>query len=137
MFNCPHSPQCTSRGPHPPPHGPRTFTQLELDEELVRNEAIQSFTNNLLEFLEEAPGETLDDTVAKLEAIKNMLEPEKDDTKESEFDKIIAEVKITKEAIEKINNEQHEYDEDYFKDIEDDLPRHYWGGEDAIANSFL
>ena len=38
-------------------------------------------------------------------------------------------VKTTKEALENIHKNNYE-DYDYFEDI-DDLPRHYWGGEDG------
>ena len=125
LLICPHSPQCTLREPCPPPHGPKTLQQVELEEELDRKEAIQSVTESLLEFMQE-PDDTLDDTVAKLEAIKPLLEPDVDLNKESQIDKLIEEVKMMKEAI-KI----------YFEDMEDGLPRHYWGGEDASELIFL
>ena len=132
---CPHSPQCTFRGPRPPPHGPKTFKQVELEEELARNEAIQSVTESLLEFMEQEPNDTLDDTIAKLEALKSLLEPDNDETKESEIDKLIAEVQIMKEAIE--NMHKDDYDEEDFEDMDDGLPRHYWGGEDASELMFF
>ena len=84
-------------------------------------------------FMKQEPGETLDDTIKKLEALKTMLEPTNDDeTKESEFDNLILLVKSTKEAIETLVNTEDEYDKEYLDNLFDDgLPRHYWGGEDG------
>ena len=86
------------------------------------------------------PRDSLDYTVDKLEALKAMLEPEKEnetETRESSLDELIQEVKATKEAIADLNNEE-EFDDDYFEDMLDqDLPRHYWGGPDGNELIFI
>ena len=132
-YTCPHVPQCILRGPRPPPIGPRTLKQSETDKELFKNEAVQIFMDHVRKFMKQEPGETLDDTVAKLEALKRMFEPVSDpETEESEFDDLIKLVKSTKEAIETLQNSEDEYDEEYFEGlVDDDLPRHYWGGDDG------
>jgi DNA repair exonuclease SbcCD ATPase subunit len=38
---CSHPPQCTSRAPYPPPHGPPTFTQFEHQDELEARDALE------------------------------------------------------------------------------------------------
>ena len=129
---CDHTPQCILKPPSPPPHGPRTQKQSELDIIIAKHEAYESFAKYVLEFMEEEPGDTLDTTIAKLEALKAMLEPATDEnTKESTFDELIRTVKETKHAIQEQDNE--DYDDDYFQAMEEDqgLPRHYWGGEDG------
>ena len=130
IFNCLHKPQCTIRGPYPPPHGPKTYKQSEVENIVLKIEAYETFTENVLEYMKNEPGDTLDTTIAKLEALKALLEPDNigDEAKESQFDELIQMVKHTKEALEKIN--ENDYDDDYYEE-DDDLPRHYWGGEDG------
>ena len=131
---CPHSPQCHLRDPFNPPHGPKTQKQAELDDSIAKNdEAIESVIENVLDFLKQEPGETLDDTIYKLESLKSILEPNHDNTEdESELDKLIESAKVTKEAIENIANSKDDYDDEYLQDLMDNsLPRHYWGGEDG------
>ena len=108
-YTCPHIPQCIWNEPRPPPLGPRTLEQAQLDNELIKNEAIQTFTQEALDFLKQDNDETLDDTIKKMEAFKNLLEP---DCEESEFDELIQMVKTAKEAIENLNK-SIEYDDDY------------------------
>ena len=129
---CPHMSQCILRDPHPPPFGPRSLRQTELDNEIAKVEAIQTFNDHVLNFVKQEEGETLDHTIAKLEALKNLLEPHPNE--ESEFDNLIQMVKTAQETIASQFGfgENFEYDEDYFDDlINDDLPRYYWGGEDG------
>ena len=118
--------------PFPPPLGPRTLKQTELDNAILINEAVQTFTEQVLDFIQQDDEETLDDTIAKLEAFKKMLEPESDE-KESKFEELIQMVKTAKKAIDNLNKNHDELDEDYYDDLrpDDDLPRHYWGGEDG------
>ena len=114
----------------PPPIGPRSLKQTELDRELVKQEVIQSFIDDVLEFLKREDTETLDDTVEKLKALKNLFEAKGVDA--SEFDSIIETAKRTYEAIEELHKDEDEYDDDYFEDLlDEDLPRYYWGGEDG------
>ena len=130
---CLHNPPCTSRQPLPPPHGPKSLKTVELEAEVCKTESIQSFTENVLQFMRQEPGDTLDTAIDKLEALKAILEPEEvneTEATESSLDELIREVKTTKEAIENLNKEE-EYDDDYFDEMMDpDLPRHYWGGPD-------
>ena len=101
---------------------------------MIKNEAIQTFTQEALDFLKQDNDETLDDTIKKMEAFKNLLEP---DCEESEFDELIQMVKTAKEAIENLNKST-EYDDDYYEDLmNDDLPQYYWGGEDGNEIIFL
>ena len=130
---CPHSPQCHLREPFPPPYGPRTLKQAELDETLTKTEeAVDSLIEKVRDFIKQEPGETLDHTIYKLESLKTILEPDNTE-EESELDKIIrTSVKVTKEAIENLANTEDEYDEEYIQEMmENSLPRHYWGGEDG------
>jgi hypothetical protein len=127
---CLHAPQCSFRAPYPPPHGPQTYKQSELENVIIKTEATESFKESVMEFMRNEPGDTLDTTIAKLEALKAMLEPDHndDEAKESEFEKLIQMVKNTKEALEKLNDD--DVDELDYEDY-DDIPRHYWGGNDG------
>ena len=127
---CPHSPQCHLREPFPPPLGPKTQKEVELDDSIAKNE---SFIEKVLDFLKQEPGETIDDTIFKLESLKSILEPSHGNPEEeSELDKLIESAKVTKEAIENLANTEDDYDEEYFQGLMDEsLPRHYWGGEDG------
>ena len=69
LLRCLHAPQCLLRQTHPPPIGPRTFLQAELDTELSKKEAIEAFTAKVLDFLKQEEGETLDYNILKLEAL--------------------------------------------------------------------
>ena len=118
LETCSHSPQCILREPRPTPFGPKTLKQSETESEIIKNEAVQTFMEHVRKFMKQEPGETLDDTIKKLEALKTMLEPTNDDeTKESEFDNLILLVKSTKEAIETLENTEDEYDEEYFDNL--------------------
>ena len=135
---CVHSPQCVLREPSPPPLGPQTFKQSELDTEITKHEVYESSSQSVLEFLEEEPGDTLDTMITKLKALKAMFEPNNnEDSKESTFDELIKKVKTTKEAMEVLNDE--EYDDEYIQAREEDqgLPRHYWSGEDGNELIFV
>ena len=83
------------------------------------------------DFIKQEPGETLNHNIYKLESLKAILEPDNTE-EESELDKIIKSVKVTKEAIENLTNTEDEYDDEYLQEMMDStLPRHYWGGEDG------
>ena len=134
---CSHSPQCYTRQPKPPPYGPLSLEQVELIEAISRSEKneseVESFVKNVMGFLEEEPKD-IEVTIVKLEALKNMLEPNVEaEGKISHFRELINMAKNTKEIIDNMNNEQNdEDDDDYFYDEDDDLPRHFYGEDGEI-----
>ena len=65
--DCLHDPQCIIRRPKPPPLGPQTLKQTEMDDIIVQKETI---ARRVMEFMEDEPGDTLDITIAKLECLK-------------------------------------------------------------------
>ena len=111
----------------------------ENETKISRNEAIESFTANVIKFMKKEPGDTLDVTVDKLEALKSMFVPatNNEESKESGFDELITMVKTAKEAIENASKEDV-YDDEYVDGMEDtNFPRHYWGGEDGNELIFV
>ena len=131
---CLHIPRCLLREPYPTPIGPRSLEQTELDCDITKNEAVQNYIEEVLDFLKRDHDETLYDTVEKLTALKQMFQSKGVDG--SEFDDIIQAAKTTQKAIDDLQNEDNMYDEDYLDGLlDDDLPPHYWGGEDG--NEFI
>ena len=131
---CNHFPQCFARQSHPPPHGPNSLKQHKLKSEVIKTEAIQSFFASVLEFVADEPGDTIDIKIAKVEALKKMLEPEDydDGSKPSEFDEILEFLQTAKTAYENLEDDDYTYD----TEGDEDLPPHYWGGEDANEQIF-
>ena len=83
------------------------------------------------------PGDTIHTSIAKLEALKTILEPEEDPDKPSEFDELIELAQSYAKAIEEmgVNNiDDDEHYDDYYED--ENLPPHYWGGEDCCELMF-
>ena len=106
--------------------------QSEIDKEVNKTEAIVSFTESVLEFMKQEPGDALEMTLAKLEAPKTMLEPTIENAlkEDSEFYQLIQIAKTTKDAVENLHKEdQYEYDDNY--EDGEELKLHYWGGEDG------
>ena len=135
LETCEHYPQCISREPLPPPLGPLTLQQFETEALVEKKEeeikAVETFVKAVLKFMKKEPGDTLDVTVAKLEALKKLLEPEIKDEEPSEFDNLIETVKNTQELLDSIVNSNIEEDDYEYLNEPDDLPPHYWGGEDG------
>ena len=79
--------------------------QSQIDKEVNKTEAIVSFTESVLEFMKQEPGDALDMPLAKLEAPKTMLEPTIENAlnEDFEFYQLIQIVKSTKDAIENLN----------------------------------
>jgi hypothetical protein len=138
VSNCSHEPQCILRVPHPHPIGPITLQQHELQMEVDKNDAdrekIESAKKKILKFMENEPGDSFDVTLAKLEVLKSLFEPE-DGTQTSEFDDLIAMVQSYKTALEDAREDEH--DDDDLIDEDDNFPPYYWGGEDACELFFF
>ena len=130
--DCNHTPQCTLRQPQSPPIGPKTLIQYNLQNYLDENEAtekeIDAFVNKTLEVFKMEPVNDLNFTIAKLQAIKQLIEPNEPEdmnkNKFSEFDDLISQAKKAKEyqeltkEIEEEAEDDFGYDEDY-----EDYPR--------------
>ena len=124
---CHHNPQCLLRAPHPPPHGPTTLKQYELQLLLLENEAerqkMESLKSRILTLVKPEPGDTFDNAIEKLEYLKSIFES---DDENSEFDQLIETVINYREAL----NDTTEHDPDYYDDLAEMEP-HYWEGEDG------
>ena len=136
-LKCNHFPQCITRQPIPPPIGPLTFKQFELTEAVIEMEKIESevdrFVENVVDFLRDESSDNLDITIAKLEAVKKMLDPNAEpEGRISQFDELIEMAKHSKDIIENMKNKKDEDDDDYFEYEHEDLPRHYYGEEGEI-----
>ena len=68
---CTHNPQCNLRDPKPPPFGPKTFAEAQLEDEIVKHESTEEFINYVKDFIKKEDGETFDDQIEKLEALKD------------------------------------------------------------------
>ena len=133
--SCKHSPQCVTRQPKTPPIGPPTLKQFELNEAIVKKDdiekEIESFVENVLEFFKQEPTDNLDITVAKLEAIKNLLDPKAEaEGRKAAFDELIDMTKAAGNMIECL--ELEEDSDDYLDYENDDLPRHFYGEDGEI-----
>ena len=140
---CPHSPQCAERQPYPPPHGPPTLDQSEVQECVARNENVEievkQFVTKIMDFYKSEPVGDLDTTIAKLEVIKELLEPENDESDEpktSEFDELIEMAKDTKQKLEAMKTSEFDEYDDYSFEEDENLPRFYWGGDDCCEMIF-
>ena len=74
---CDHSPQCLLRQPLTPPHGPLTEAQYNLNETLLKNEAmdkIKTFIDIVRNFFHYKPAEDIEITIVKLKAVKEIFE---------------------------------------------------------------
>ena len=138
IINCRHIPQCTTRLPYPPPCGPITLNQFELEVEIAKKEKeetkLDALIEDIMNFAHSEPKDDIDHTIAKITALKNLLEPNKE-AHESQLEKLLVEANAAKEAIENLNKTD-DY-EDYFEDVDDGLPDYYWGGEDASELIFI
>ena len=65
---CTYNPQCILRDPKPPPFGPKTFAEAQLEDEIVKHESTEEFINYVKDFIRKEDNETLDDQIEKLEA---------------------------------------------------------------------
>ena len=66
------------RQPYPPPHGPPTKTQSDLDQILLTNETVskmETFTQIVKNFFQYKAGEDIDITITKLQAFNELFEP--------------------------------------------------------------
>ena len=137
---CNHIPQCVQRSPFPPPIGPQTFKQYETELEVTKNEAesdaVESFKKKILDFMKSEPGDTINTSIEKLEALKTILEPEEDPDKPSELDELIELAQSYSKAIEEMSVNKDDDDDDNFYYEDDNLPPHYWGGEDCCELIF-
>ena len=127
--SCHHIPQCILRSPSSPPLGPRTFLEYQLDCEIAKQEALEEFIDYVKGFIKQEDGETLDDQLEKLEALKNLLEPEKAD--DTVIDELIEKIKTLKLALGNLHKDDDETAWSEYDDDDDDLPPHYWGGDDG------
>ena len=132
---CNHSPQCIFRQPLPPPIGPPTKEQFETRESVLKCEAkekeLDSCAAQILDFFNSEPLNDIDVTIWKLQQIKSLLEPNNENVEPSQFDDLIKQAENYKQAMDNLVNNQEDDDhlyEDYF---DDDLPRHFWGGDDG------
>ena len=80
---CSHFPQCFTRNPYPPPLGPITLKQFEVEEEIRNNEKeqdseIAALLEDIMNFACSEPRDDIDHTIAKIAALKNLLEPNKE-----------------------------------------------------------
>lgn len=131
---CTHNPQCILRDPKPPPFGPKTLAEFQMEEDIVKQESIEGFINYVKDFIKKEDGETFDDQIEKLEALKRLLEPQ--EPADSVFDDLIEKIKTVKEAVNNLsrNDEEEVSWSDYY---DDEIPEHYWGGEDGNELIFL
>ena len=135
LLGCHHSPQCYSREPFPPPLGPLTQKQVNLDEEIEKSENYsEALLKTVINFVDLETNASIDDTIIKLKAVRKVLDPDSDlEGHVSPFDILIDLAKNTKDAIESMKNKNLEENEsvDYYEE-DDDLPRHYYGDEGEI-----
>ena len=90
---------------------------------------MEEFIDYVKGFIKQEDGETLDDQLEKLEALKNLLEPEKAD--DTVIDELIEKIKTLKVALENLHKDDDETAWSEYDDDDDDLPPHYWGGDDG------
>ena len=68
--SCKHSSTCISRQPFPPPFGPTTFEQHELEEAVLENETknleVESIVKEFMNLFNTEPIDDLDCTIVKL-----------------------------------------------------------------------
>ena len=76
LESCAHKPQCILRDPKPPPFGPITFAEFQLEAEIGKRGSIEEFINYVKDLIKLEDNETLDDQIEKLEALKRLLEPQ-------------------------------------------------------------
>ena len=89
---------------------------------------------DLLEmFLKDEPSDNLEITIAKLEAVKKMLDPKAEtECRISKFDELIDMVKTSRDIIESMESKKEEEADDYLDYEDEDLPRHYYGEDGEI-----
>jgi myosin heavy subunit len=126
--------QTITRQPYPPPHGPLTKTQYDLNQTLLVNEAVakvETFTQIVKNFFKYKAGEDIDITISKLQAFNELFEP---NIEKAEFDELVSLARETT-AIqyyfanhEEINTDDENYDENYL-----DLPHHYLGDDGELV----
>ena len=131
---CYHTPQCCARQPSPPPFGPLTSKQVELNEEIEKKEKNdEEIFKLVMEFFEKEPNDSIDTTILKLEAIKRIFHPNSElEDSASPFDILIQMGRDAKDTIEnmKVSDAEDNYD-DYLTEDED-IPRHYYGEEGEL-----
>ena len=110
--SCTHSPQCLFRHPRPPPHGPPTLIQFELQETVTKNEIfakIETFTDIIKNFFHSDPNlYDIDITIAKLEALKGLYGETscQNDDEVEEFDQTIKMARETQDIIEHLKKKK-------------------------------
>jgi hypothetical protein len=127
---CNHTPQCTTRLPTPTPEGTPTFAPFELHEILEANEdkerEIKYYAGQILDFYRSGSDGNIDQSIEKLEVIRELLATENGEN--DDFDELIDIAKNIKKILEEMNNED---DEKYTYDYDEDAPKYYWGGDDG------
>ena len=109
--------------------GPKTFSEYQLECEIAKQEAFEEFVEHVKGFIKQEDGETLDDQLEKLKALKELLEPEKAD--DTVFDELIEKIKTLKVALENLNKDDDVDETAWSEYDDDDLPPYYWGGDDG------
>ena len=129
---CCHSPQCCTRQPSPPPLGPLTLEQVQLNEEIEKSEKnAEALLNIVIEFVKHDTEDKIDDTIVKLKAVRKVLDPDSElEGHISPFDDLIEMAINHKDALENLKDKKEDEYKDYYE--EDDLPRHYYGEEGEI-----
>ena len=85
----------------------------------------------VIDFVSRDSEENIDDTIVKLKAVKQVLDPNSDlEGYTSPFDKLIDLAKDTKEAIENLRKTDADDSDDFYDD--DDLPDHYYGDDGEV-----
>ena len=95
---------------------------------------VKAFASKIMNFYRTGSDGTLDHTIVKLKAIKDILGSEHDEC--TEFDDLIEMAKEGKNVIEGLNIEQKNEDINDSYEFDEDFPRYYWGGEDGNENIF-
>ena len=124
--------QTISRQPYPPPHGPPTKAQFDLNQILLINETVEkigTFTQIVKNFFQYKAAEDINITITKLKAFSELFEP---NIEKEEFDELVAMARETK-AIQNYyyNHEEDETDDDDYDDS--DLPNHYLGEDGELV----
>ena len=114
-----------------PPHGPPTEAQNNLNETLIKNEAmdkIKTFIDIVKKFFHYKPAEDIEITITKLKAVKEIFELENQQNETEEFDELIHLARENKAISEYLKKDVSE-DEDNSTYEDDDLPNYYLGQE--------
>ena len=117
------------RDPRPPAIGPETFEQYQIMKEDGNAKKIESFIDEVMNFVESKAGEDIDTVIFKIEALQKIFEPKfLENRDKSVFEDLLRQAKAVKESSEK----SVEHDDDYTDyEFDDSLPDYYWGGEDG------